>query len=229
MYVESIFFIFNKLWETSFLAVKPFIPTYRVFPSGNLTGFVEFVSDSTTLQSFDWNILDDWDDHKKNDLVCSAAASFVGSFILGVRDRHQDNMMITNHGHFLHIDFGYLFNQKTWFDANRFAIPSKLKQKLTAAQWASFVDLCGDAFVVLRRHQGMLTTIITNTFKQLYTEEIIVECLSHSFYSQKTESSAKAHLLELVRLGEVSGKKKIKNLAHNIESSESVGRFIPKS
>eukprot|EP01126_Amoeba_proteus_P050070 TRINITY_DN5883_c0_g5_i7.p1 TRINITY_DN5883_c0_g5~~TRINITY_DN5883_c0_g5_i7.p1 ORF type:complete len:201 (-),score=29.34 TRINITY_DN5883_c0_g5_i7:141-743(-) len=41
MYVESIFFIFNQLWERSCLLVKPFIPTYRVFPSQNLTGFVE--------------------------------------------------------------------------------------------------------------------------------------------------------------------------------------------
>eukprot|EP01126_Amoeba_proteus_P050065 TRINITY_DN5883_c0_g4_i1.p1 TRINITY_DN5883_c0_g4~~TRINITY_DN5883_c0_g4_i1.p1 ORF type:complete len:111 (+),score=39.62 TRINITY_DN5883_c0_g4_i1:353-685(+) len=102
-----------------------------------------------------------------------------------------------------------------------------MKKKLSEEQWLSFVNLCGDAFVVLRRHQGMITTIVTSTLGQSYTEETIVECLSHAFYGQKSESGARSHVLELIRLGEISGKKMMKNLAHDIESSETLGRFVP--
>jgi len=39
-------------------------------------------------------------------------------------------MMISEEGEFFHIDFGYLFNTKTWFDGNRFAIPREMRQRL---------------------------------------------------------------------------------------------------
>ena len=32
-------------------------------------------------------------------------------YVLGVRDRHKDNMMVKDGSTFLHIDFGFLFNK----------------------------------------------------------------------------------------------------------------------
>jgi len=76
---------------------------------------------------------------------------------LGIRDRHRDNMMISDKGHFFHIDFGYMFNNKTWFDANRFAIPSEIRIKLGNAYWESFLELIGEAYRMLRRNRGMIS------------------------------------------------------------------------
>jgi len=41
----------------------------------------------------------------------SAARSTVLSFVLGVGDRHLDNVLLTPHGDLLHVDFGYIFGQ----------------------------------------------------------------------------------------------------------------------
>eukprot|EP01127_Copromyxa_protea_P013023 TRINITY_DN3452_c0_g1_i2.p1 TRINITY_DN3452_c0_g1~~TRINITY_DN3452_c0_g1_i2.p1 ORF type:complete len:366 (-),score=62.60 TRINITY_DN3452_c0_g1_i2:471-1520(-) len=110
MYTESLFFVFNELWAKSKqirAEDKPFIWLYRVFPSENNTGFVEFVEDSSTVQAFDWSKMGEWDNDKRDTFIRSAAGAFVGSYVMGVRDRHRDNMMITDDGFFLHIDFGY--------------------------------------------------------------------------------------------------------------------------
>lgn len=42
---------------------------------------------------------------------------------MGIRDRHQDNMMIKDNKIFFHIDFGFILNDAPGFDAPIFSIP----------------------------------------------------------------------------------------------------------
>jgi len=220
------FFVFNKIWENSNIPIKPFIHQYRVFPTGDDSGFVEFVP-STTVQDYDWNKLKNFSPEKQQQFICSAAGAFTGAFILGIRDRHRDNMMISDSGHFFHIDFGYMFNNKTWFDANRFAIPTEIRTILQG-DWERFLDLIGEAYRLLRRNRGMITYFVTKLFASLkkplgvkkFKEPQIIKCLAGAFYDQMTEDEAVVHVRDVASKGEASPKKALKDLVHRFESKK---------
>lgn len=67
---------------------------------------------------------------EKNMFLASLAGSVVAGYVLGIRDRHQDNMLIKDRHIFFHIDFGHLWNQGPLVDAPRVAIPIRLKANL---------------------------------------------------------------------------------------------------
>lgn len=113
------FHLFNGLWEQASLTMTPYVRLYRVVPVRKDAGFVEFVPSwlhpcsifsrlmlSRPVESYDWSKVDAFTVDEKKALVLSAAGSFVGAFVLGVRDRHRDNMMVSDKGEFFHIDFG---------------------------------------------------------------------------------------------------------------------------
>lgn len=82
--------------------------------------------------------------------IATAIGSFIAVFVLGIGDRHQDNMMIDYSGQFVHIDFGYKFGYPTWFDASDFAIPRQFYDMLVrGGDWDRFCDACVDAYSVL--------------------------------------------------------------------------------
>jgi phosphatidylinositol kinase/protein kinase (PI-3 family) len=51
----------------------------------------------------------------------------LGGYLLGIRDRHMDNMMLINNQNslqFLHIDFGFILDTGPIFDAQLISIPT---------------------------------------------------------------------------------------------------------
>eukprot|EP00478_Filoreta_tenera_P005970 GABV01007478.1.p1 GENE.GABV01007478.1~~GABV01007478.1.p1 ORF type:complete len:104 (-),score=15.26 GABV01007478.1:11-322(-) len=84
-------------------------------------------------------------------MIGSAAGAFISAWILGVRDRHSDNILISPDGSLFHIDFGYILGRGVTVDTGPFAITKDL-QKLFGDKWQPFVDTCVKSFAVLRTH-----------------------------------------------------------------------------
>lgn len=95
--------------------------------------------------------------------VKSCAAYCVFTYILGVGDRHLDNLLLTNDGRLFHIDFGFILGR----DPKPFPPPVKLCREMVDAlggadseHYRRFASHACEAYNCLRKSAGLLTGLI---------------------------------------------------------------------
>jgi phosphatidylinositol 3-kinase len=153
---------------------------YKVLATSVDDGFVEFVSDSSTLSSIlasnnndlmayfravrpsegspfgiDPNVLDTFSR--------SCAGYCAITYILGIGDRHMDNLLVTSDGRLFHVDFGYILGR----DPKPFPPPMKLCREMVegmggqgSVYYRSFVSKCTQAFQIMRRHSNLIISLL---------------------------------------------------------------------
>eukprot|EP00301_Raphidiophrys_heterophryoidea_P003105 c11415_g1_i1.p1 GENE.c11415_g1_i1~~c11415_g1_i1.p1 ORF type:complete len:1225 (+),score=358.02 c11415_g1_i1:46-3720(+) len=201
--------IMDKLWEREGLELR--LNTYGVVATGDNVGVLEIVLNSTTYAKiteeaggaskiFQKERVANWI-HSHNpseqmykeavqNFVHSAAAYCVATYVLGIGDRHDDNIMLTKKGHLFHIDFGHFLGHFKDFKK----IPGvKIRRERTpfvfTRDWAfvmgglegqdfqKFQSLCCSAYCVLRRHANlfinMFAMMLSTGIPELQDEEDI--------------------------------------------------------
>lgn len=99
--------------------------------------------------------------------VYSTAGYCVATYILGIGDRHNDNIMVREDGTLFHIDFGhFLGNFKTKFGFKRETAPfiftpmyAHMMGGPSSPIYAHFVEIACQAYNVIRRQTNMLITL----------------------------------------------------------------------
>lgn len=125
--------IMSKIWVQEGLDMRMVI--FRCFSTGRGRGMVEMIPNSETLRkiqvehgvtgSFKDRPLADWlqkhnpgeDEYEKavENFIYSCAGCCVATYVLGICDRHNDNIMLKTTGHMFHIDFGRFLGHAQMF------------------------------------------------------------------------------------------------------------------
>uniref|UniRef100_A0A3B1KEL8 Phosphatidylinositol 4,5-bisphosphate 3-kinase catalytic subunit delta isoform n=1 Tax=Astyanax mexicanus TaxID=7994 RepID=A0A3B1KEL8_ASTMX len=136
--------LMDVLWKTEGLDLR-MVP-YGCLSTGNKTGVIEVVKNSDTIANiqrnnsnsaataaFNKDALLNWLKSKNpgdkldqaiEEFTLSCAGYCVATYVLGIGDRHSDNIMIRENGQLFHIDFGhFLGNFKAKFGINRERVP----------------------------------------------------------------------------------------------------------
>uniref|UniRef100_A0A8C1FTJ7 phosphatidylinositol-4,5-bisphosphate 3-kinase n=2 Tax=Cyprinus carpio TaxID=7962 RepID=A0A8C1FTJ7_CYPCA len=136
--------LMDVLWKTEGLDLR-MLP-YGCLSTGNKTGLIEVVKNSDTIANiqrnnsnsaataaFNKDALLNWLKSKNpgdkldqaiEEFTLSCAGYCVATYVLGIGDRHSDNIMISETGQLFHIDFGhFLGNFKSKFGINRERVP----------------------------------------------------------------------------------------------------------
>ncbi|KAI9659362.1 MAG: Phosphatidylinositol (PI) 3-kinase [Bathelium mastoideum] len=94
--------------------------------------------------------------------VKSCAGYCVITYLLGVGDRHLDNLLLSPSGHFFHADFGYILGR----DPKPFAPLMKLCREMVegmggsgSAQYATFRQHCFTAYSALRKSSNLILNL----------------------------------------------------------------------
>lgn len=149
--------------------------TYKVLATSKSDGFVEFVPDCLTisdiLKKFDNKIrpyLDSnaYDEEAKSKLLDSFINSCAGycvvTYILGIGDRHLENLLIDKKGRLLHIDFGFILGE----DPKIYPPPMKLCKQMVeciggknSKEYEIFLKKCVNAYNCLRSNARLIVNM----------------------------------------------------------------------
>jgi len=99
----------------------------------------------------------------------SCAGYVVATFVLGIGDRHNDNIMLKKTGELFHIDFGhFLGNFKSKMGVKREKAPfvftphfAEIMGGPKSPLFKRFEDLCCKCLLILRKHAGLLITLFS--------------------------------------------------------------------
>ncbi|KAG6452076.1 hypothetical protein O3G_MSEX007452 [Manduca sexta] len=169
--------LMDKLLRRENLDLK--LTPYKVLATSSRHGFLQFIESVTvaealategSIQSFlrkhspsegaPYGIKPDTMDT----YIRSCAGYCVITYLLGVGDRHLDNLLLTRSGALFHIDFGYILGR----DPKPLPPPMKLSKEMVEAMggihsehYHKFRKLCYTAFLHLRRHANLMLNLFS--------------------------------------------------------------------
>ena len=216
----QMFALMDKLWLANGLDLK--MSAYRVIETGMECGMIEVVPNAQTnaqiqkqyggvTAAFSDKPLSEWlqknnpneHDHAAavRDFASSCAGYCVATYVLGIGDRHNDNIMITKSGHLFHIDFGrFLGNSEKFAGVSRDRAPFVFTPEFayvmggTGSQiYQKFVQQACAAYNIVRRHASLFTTLLAMMLQtgipELRSEDDITY-LCDAFSLELTEEEA---------------------------------------
>uniref|UniRef100_A0ABK0M7S3 phosphatidylinositol-4,5-bisphosphate 3-kinase n=1 Tax=Rattus norvegicus TaxID=10116 RepID=A0ABK0M7S3_RAT len=182
--------LMDLLWKEAGLDLR-MLP-YGCLATGDRSGLIEVVSTSETIAdiqlnssnvaataAFNKDALLNWlkeynsgDDLDRaiEEFTLSCAGYCVASYVLGIGDRHSDNIMVKKTGQLFHIDFGHILgNFKSKFGIKRERVPFILTYDFihviqqgktgNTEKFGRFRQCCEDAYLILRRHGNLFITL----------------------------------------------------------------------
>jgi len=142
------------------------ILTYRVVPTSKDSGFLEMVQNAETL--YDIGNIYHYITAKNSKKVIedvssvfwkSLAAYSVISYLLGLGDRHMENIMVTSSGILFHVDYGYILGR----DPKPLMPYIRLTRDMIDAMtghYKEFKDICIQAYLCLRRYASLFVNLL---------------------------------------------------------------------
>uniref|UniRef100_A0A673X0P1 Phosphatidylinositol 4,5-bisphosphate 3-kinase catalytic subunit beta isoform n=1 Tax=Salmo trutta TaxID=8032 RepID=A0A673X0P1_SALTR len=168
------------------------IVPYGCLATGDRSGLIEVVSSADTIANiqltssnvaaaaaFNKDALLNWLKEKNSgdalekaieEFTLSCAGYCVATYVLGIGDRHSDNIMVRSTGQLFHIDFGHILgNFKSKFGIKRERVPFILTHDFihviqqgktgNTEKFGSFRNYCEQAYLILRRNGNLFITL----------------------------------------------------------------------
>ncbi|XP_076860099.1 phosphatidylinositol 4-phosphate 3-kinase C2 domain-containing subunit beta isoform X2 [Brachyhypopomus gauderio] len=239
--------IMNKIWLQEGLDMRMVI--FRCFSTGHSRGMVEMIPNAETLRkiqvehgvtgSFKDRPLADWlqkhnpteDEYEKavENFIYSCAGCCVATYILGICDRHNDNIMLKISGHMFHIDFGKFLGHAQMFgnikrDRAPFVFTSDMAYVINggdkpSSRFHDFVDLCCEAYNLIRKHAHLFLNLLGLMLSCGIPELSNLDDLKYVYDAlrpHESEADATMHFTRLIESSLGSVATKLNFFIHNL-------------
>uniref|UniRef100_A0A3Q1H2J1 phosphatidylinositol 3-kinase n=1 Tax=Anabas testudineus TaxID=64144 RepID=A0A3Q1H2J1_ANATE len=238
MLVIQTLVVMESIWQEKSLELN--LVPYGCISTGYNIGMIEIVRNALTIAAVQRNhggttgafrndALYEWlkskcplqEIHYKTmeRFVKSCAGYCVATYVLGIGDRHNDNIMITDQGNLFHIDFGHILgNRKHFLGVSRERVPFVLTPDFLYVMgrvkgrnslcFQRFRDTCTQAYLSLRSHSRLLVTLFSLMLLTGIPELSAAEdmrYLREALQEEQSEAEAKEHFLQQISVCEQLG------------------------
>jgi len=150
-----------------------------------------------------------------NKIIATAAASYIASYVLGVRDRHHDNILVREDGAVFHIDFAYILGETiVGLDAALIAISPNFKKALGNLNWNVFLDVSVLCYSILRANYVQLLDYARVAFAFMRRAEDNELYLKQSLMLDLTDHEASDKIRTMFTKAPGKWSTKAKNVVH---------------
>ncbi|KAH8410904.1 hypothetical protein KR222_007615 [Zaprionus bogoriensis] len=169
--------LMDKLLRRENLDLK--LTPYKVLATSSKHGFLQYIDSCTVAEVLarEGSILNFFRRHHPcesgpygiapevmDTYIKSCAGYCVITYLLGVGDRHLDNLLLTSNGKLFHIDFGFILGR----DPKPMPPPMKLSKEMVEAMGGDssdhhheFCKQCYTAYLHLRRHANVMLNLFS--------------------------------------------------------------------
>ncbi|XP_062973286.1 phosphatidylinositol 4-phosphate 3-kinase C2 domain-containing subunit alpha [Elgaria multicarinata webbii] len=261
--------IMDKIWLQEGLDLRMVI--FKCLSTGKDRGMVELVPASDTLRkiqvengvtgSFKDKPLAEWlrkynpteEEYEKasENFIYSCAGCCVATYVLGICDRHNDNIMLRSTGHMFHIDFGKFLGHAQMFgsfkrDRAPFVLTSDMAYVINGGEkptirFQLFVDLCCQAYNLIRKRANLFLNLLSLMLSSGLPELTGVQDLKYvqdALQPQTTDAEATILFTRLIESSLGSVATKFNFFIHNLaqlrfsglpSNDEPILSFSPKT
>lgn len=254
----QMFRIMDKMWKSN--GCHLYLTPYLVVATAEDCGFIEVVLNSQTTgeiqrekggasAAFKKTPLAEWLAEKNkavggperlrlavNNFIASLAGYCVATYVLGIGDRHNDNIMIQQSGHLFHIDFAHFLGNIMKFAGIKrerapFVLTPEFAFVITGSQekpeksraFAHFIQLACTAYNLVRQNASkfiaLFQMMLSTGIPELSTNEDL-SYLREALNFELTEEQAAKHFQDLIFESLRTKTTQLNNYVHLIANPE---------
>ena len=204
--------IFDRRFKQVNLDLK--LSPFAVLPTSRVGGFMEFIDGIKTMSDvIDENSGDiklffrkhapipgaefGIDPEVMDTFIRSCAGYCVITYVLGIGDRHLENLVLKKTGHLIHLDFGWIFGR----DPKPWPAPMRLTKEMVdgmggfdSAGYSRFKAYCCQAYRVMRKSANLLLNLL-ELMSEAAIKDLSVE-QEHSAVPMKIKEKLRLDLVD---------------------------------
>lgn len=159
----------------------------HIYRNGSLSNFLQKYNPDQTVKNIQTAYRD------------SLAFWTIITYILGIGDRHFDNIMVTFSGNLFHIDFDFIFGKDSKFYAPKIRLNSYMIEGLGGEdKYQEFKEICERYFMHIRQNIDMVYALLMNLTVASpslgLTDDYLKEHLNRSFFIGESDEIVRDRL-----------------------------------
>lgn len=167
----------EKILESENMDLK--LKPYKILATGEVEGFIQFIPNNSLshiLSKYNNSILSYLQNFNPDsaaplgvnpevmdNYIRSCAGYCVVTYILGVGDRHLENLLLSKDGYFFHADFGYILGQDPKPFPPLMKLPIQIIEGMGGSDhinYKTFCQYCFITYITLRKNASLILNLV---------------------------------------------------------------------